>query len=1119
MTLFQKNHGAISVFLILILVPCMLISSIFVDISRVQLSKAVAESSAELALNTLKTYYDYDLSQYYGLMGSCQNIGDYYSTVSEYYEQALHSRDVEEEEILLLYQRVMKDMAGRFSDEKISDILLVRNETEGAVVSEVSGANMHNSTILHRQIVEFMKYRAPIVIVQELIELMQEEKDRGGIEDSEESNVNKPMLDAQEEYYKAEGELLKQANKSYWALREYTRAINEDGIVTSTLHTYADRMAAYRTAYKEIHGLMVKNLYNTSGLPTYTRPTVALDAHTYSKEDDEISYLPTPAPPEPPAPSDADSPTEPSNSSDADAPAEPPESEQEPEYHVKAEKVKELTSALESAISNFKEKKEALTAAGSNLMSVRPGTGDNDSYAIQWWVQMNGKINASGGMNLSAEVWTAGDEMIDAYGKVCAMLECTPDTEDSWWGKAKELKTEAEGLQGDCLSAASTADNDYMNTVRLLESVSADNINKIKYTNLSVTVNGESRTIPDALSMMSSDLSAMKQTADKYIECLNDIIDGNSGKDIPSLNSIKGLISTYGRKLNDWESKANGTKVNGSNTSMSEEHLETIRKIRNGAEDVEGSKSEKIVKEITVEKLNQLEARLKNIRSQFQAVSDAIESMQYGGRKVKDIADYATFQAAAAGQIQAGDIPLANKALNNYADNKFAALFRPDTGEVVVLKDISDLSYSPVLQYDNQEKDNVPELYIQYYKLFENKKPSDVAGEKGKLDNKTENSKEQAGVYKDKGRYHGPKDRDISELTSKPGNAFNLGSALLGSMMGLINILLQPETGLTEIRDKLYVTEYIMNMFSYATFENENYYDLVKEAGKLGELSLEGEGYKTVYSRDEFKGAADKDHTWLSENPEDSYNKTLTNEMINSANNYAYQAEVEYILFGENNERSVKEAYWVIYEIRYLLNLVSAFANFWSTTHDTGKVINVIANGIAELTAFIIPAPLVKIILLPILTIFETGKDLDRLEAGFPVELYKSADDWWISAKGGSVEEFYNALKGGSSKKIEEAHGWRYSDYLIIFVYLGLNDENCVDGMYQRMADVIGKNMQLRTGDTDYSLEKTQVYFQLKSKLRVDPLMLTLPYYSDYVEDPTMKDDWCTFEVDTIRGY
>mgnify|MGYP006922398950 CR=1 FL=1 len=35
-----------------------------------------------------------------------------------------------------------------------------------------------------------------------------------------------------------------------------------------------------------------------------------------------------------------------------------------------------------------------------------------------------------------------------------------------------------------------------------------------------------------------------------------------------------------------------------------------------------------------------------------------------------------------------------------------------------------------------------------------------------------------------------------------------------------------------DLRDRLYVTEYIMNMFSYATFENENYFDLVKEKGQ-----------------------------------------------------------------------------------------------------------------------------------------------------------------------------------------------------------------------------------------------------------------------------------------------
>lgn len=106
------------------------------------------------------------------------------------------------------------------------------------------------------------------------------------------------------------------------------------------------------------------------------------------------------------------------------------------------------------------------------------------------------------------------------------------------------------------------------------------------------------------------------------------------------------------------------------------------------------------------------------------------------------------------------------------------------------------------------------------------------------------------------------------------------------------------------------------------------------------------------------------------------------------------------------------------------------------------------------------------------------------------------------------------------STKANPDKGLQYSDYLTLFVYLGLQREDeASEKMYLRMADVIQANMRKATGESDYNLTNTQVYFRLKAKLRVDPLMLTLPYYSDYVEDPTKNDDWCTFEVETIRGY
>ena len=56
----KRERGAVSVFLVIILVPCMLVASIFVDVGRVYLSKSMAESAADMALNSLMTQYDAD---------------------------------------------------------------------------------------------------------------------------------------------------------------------------------------------------------------------------------------------------------------------------------------------------------------------------------------------------------------------------------------------------------------------------------------------------------------------------------------------------------------------------------------------------------------------------------------------------------------------------------------------------------------------------------------------------------------------------------------------------------------------------------------------------------------------------------------------------------------------------------------------------------------------------------------------------------------------------------------------------------------------------------------------------------------------------------------------------
>ena len=64
---FKKTKGVISIFLVIILVPMLTASSLFVDISKMVLAHSVAESAADLSLNTVMTHFDKKLNEYYGL--------------------------------------------------------------------------------------------------------------------------------------------------------------------------------------------------------------------------------------------------------------------------------------------------------------------------------------------------------------------------------------------------------------------------------------------------------------------------------------------------------------------------------------------------------------------------------------------------------------------------------------------------------------------------------------------------------------------------------------------------------------------------------------------------------------------------------------------------------------------------------------------------------------------------------------------------------------------------------------------------------------------------------------------------------------------------------------------
>lgn len=1112
MSVFHKNHGAISVFLVIILVPCMLVSSIFVDISRVQLSKAVAESSADLALNTLMSNYDYDLSEYYGLMGSCQNISEYYAAVSEYYDIALHSQDVDSEEIQLLYQRVMNDIGGRFQNETISDILQIENLTEGNTVTPIKGANMYNAAILQQQVVEFMKYRGPIVIVQEIIEKIKKDS---SVTEMWESEENKTLVDNKSKFYEAEGELLKVAYDVYWMTRNYTDKVGNNGenMSVAKLQEYVQKLEGYRTTYQEIHKNLISNLMNTSDLTgIYSRVTMDLDKYEddYDKTSSDIYsrvVIPTP-PQEPPA-----APEEPSTPTPAATPAPAPE----PEYYIDGDKVTSLLNGLTNAKDQFVEAKSNYVNACGGLLDTLPGTGESDAHAIQWWVRMNRAVNASDGTNYTAELRAKADAMLKAYAKVLAITDCLPGNNmpGNWEADRINLINDVSSLHGQYLTAGVVNSTDrYLVAVNQLEQVSSVNLAQIQAGNLYVTVDGQSRSIPSALSHISGRVDSMQQDVDSYIKLLDKLLDANSeyGGKSP-IDSLGDLAEEYNSTLNTWSNSADA-----STTNMGTENRDEISKIRNLSNtDVEATKMCDVINREAVEKFK---TRLTNIRSQYKVIYDAIEELKYGNLKLSDIPDVAAMKGQAAAVVQNDSIGLRNSEVKNYANATFPNLFRPAEGDIAALHDTNDNSYNPLMSPESGQVDT-PALYLYMHRQFKDTTPENV--KKNQEDQKSAKDKadQKAKDAKDKGRYHGGCP-DITPTDASKGYSYSFGASALKGVITIVKCLFEGD--IDNIRDDIYVTAYIMNMFSYGTYEYEGIYGLLDEEERKELKVFEYPNIPASYQQK--IGSADENGTWLSTRVEkDSYNKSLTNKMIDKEHNAAYLAEVEYILYGMSNEESVKAAYADIYTIRYVLNLISAFANFWSPGKNaTANVINSVAGMIMSITAGIIPTAVTKVIILPILTIFETCSDMDRLEAGFPVEIYKKDSDWWYSFETevsmDNLGAFMNSIDGLGSGRSNPDKGLQYSDYLTLFVYLGLQAEDTTsEKMYLRMADVIQANMQKATNKADYNLTKTQVYFQIDTKLRVDPLMLTLPYFTNDIGNVTLKDDWCTFNVKTIRGY
>ena len=146
----RKHDGAISVFLTLILIPTLLFAGVMVDGVRIYGSKNMISGAGDLAMNGALAGYDGDLNDAYGLIAMSRTPEELNENLQDYFEATLSANGL---------------TTGDFSKALINLELL-----EGSFqASGADGTEIWQTGVMKQEVLEYMKYRAPVTFVNRFI--------------------------------------------------------------------------------------------------------------------------------------------------------------------------------------------------------------------------------------------------------------------------------------------------------------------------------------------------------------------------------------------------------------------------------------------------------------------------------------------------------------------------------------------------------------------------------------------------------------------------------------------------------------------------------------------------------------------------------------------------------------------------------------------------------------------------------------------------------------------------------------------------------------------------------------------------------------------------------------
>lgn len=183
---FCQNHkGSISIFLLCIITAMLLFSFLTLDIAKTNLATATARSNSDIVANAVLTDYDKLLKDAYGLFANSNSIDELSKNVADYYVATMASNGIKVENKNEIYNAISSLITNTEISKnnnmlqlKTGSISLGGNSNDsGVIIQPVNESAISNPRVMRRQIVEYMKYRAPISLATGMLEKLNIMKD------------------------------------------------------------------------------------------------------------------------------------------------------------------------------------------------------------------------------------------------------------------------------------------------------------------------------------------------------------------------------------------------------------------------------------------------------------------------------------------------------------------------------------------------------------------------------------------------------------------------------------------------------------------------------------------------------------------------------------------------------------------------------------------------------------------------------------------------------------------------------------------------------------------------------------------------------------------------------